>query len=371
MNRHALIMAGGTGGHVIPALAVAEVLRARGWRVTWLGTTTGIEAKLVPARGILLETLSMAGVRGKGVLRLALLPLHLLRAFWQALRIVRRVRPAVVLGMGGYAAFPGGMMASLLGRPLVIHEQNARAGLTNRLLACVADRILLGLPGAFTGRSAVPGCRADTRFVGNPVRAEIAAMAEPAQRMAGREGPLRILVIGGSLGAAALNTLVPQALALIPVAERPQVRHQAGAKHLESLQRNYVEAGVKGGVANGVVTECVAFIEDMAAAYDWADGVICRAGASTVSELAAAGVAAGFVPFPHAVDDHQTANARFLVDAGAGWLLPQSSLTAESLAAWLRGLTRAELIERASRARALALPQAAETVADAMEEIGR
>ncbi len=363
MNRHALIMAGGTGGHVIPALAVAEVLRARGWRVTWLGTATGIEAKLVPARGIPLETLSMAGVRGKGVLRLALLPLHLLRAFWQALRIVRRVRPAVVLGMGGYAAFPGGMMASLLGRPLVIHEQNARAGLTNRLLACVADRILLGLPGAFTGRSAVPGCRADTRFVGNPVRAEIAAMADPAQRMAGREGPLRILVIGGSLGATALNALVPQALALIPEAERPQVRHQAGARHLDALRKNYADAGVVG--------DCVAFIEDMAAAYDWADGVICRAGASTVSELAAAGVAAGFVPFPHAVDDHQTANARFLVDADAGWLLPQSSLTPGPLATWLRGLTRAELIERARRARTLELPQAAETVADVMEEIGR
>lgn len=363
MKRHALIMAGGTGGHVIPALAVAEVLRARGWRVTWLGTSVGIEAKLVPARGIPLEALSMAGVRGKGVLRLALLPLHLLRAFWQALRILRRVRPAVVLGMGGYAAFPGGMMAALLGRPLAIHEQNARAGLTNRLLACVADRILLGLPGAFIGRSAIPGCRADTRFVGNPVRAEIAALVDPAQRMAGREGPLRILVIGGSLGATALNALVPQALALIPAAERPQIRHQAGARHFESLQKNYAEAGVAG--------ECVAFIEDMAAAYDWADGVICRAGASTVSELAAAGVAAGFVPFPHAVDDHQTANARFLVDDEAAWLLPQSSLTAESLAAWLRGLTRAALMERASRARALAQPLAAEAVADAMEEIGR
>jgi len=363
MNRHALIMAGGTGGHVIPALAVAEVLRSRGWRITWLGTAVGIEAKLVPARGIPLETLAMAGVRGKGVMRLALLPLQLLRAFWQALRIVRRVRPAVVLGMGGYAAFPGGMMAALLGRPLVIHEQNARAGLTNRLLACVADRILLGLPGAFTGRSAIPGCRADTRFVGNPVRAEIAAMADPAQRMAGRTGSLRLLVIGGSLGATALNILVPQALALIPEAERPQVRHQAGARHLEALQQNYAQCGVAG--------ECVTFIEDMAAAYDWADGVICRAGASTVSELAAAGVAAGFVPFPHAVDDHQTANARFLADANAGWLLPQSSLTAEALAAWLRSLTRAELVERACRARALAQPLAAETVADAMEEIGR
>lgn len=366
MSRHALIMAGGTGGHVIPALAVAEVLRERGWRITWLGTAVGIEAKLVPARGIPLETLSMAGVRGKGVLRMALLPLHLLRAFWQALRIVRRVRPSVVLGMGGYAAFPGGMMASLLGRPLAIHEQNARAGLTNRLLACVADRILLGLPGAFMGRSAIPGCRVDTQFVGNPVRAEIAAMADPAQRMAGREGPLRLLVIGGSLGAAALNALVPQALALIPDNERPQVRHQAGVKHLEALQGNYAKLGV-GGVTN----ECVAFIEDMAEAYDWADVVICRAGASTVSELAAAGVAAGFVPFPYAVDDHQTANARFLVDADAGWLLPQSGLTAEALAAWLRSLTRAELIERACRARALAQPLAAETVADALEEIGR
>ncbi len=363
MNRHALIMAGGTGGHVIPALAVAEVLRERGWRVTWLGTSVGIEAKLVPAKGIPLETLTMAGVRGKGALRLALLPLHLLRAFWQALRIVRRLRPTAVLGMGGYAAFPGGMMAALMGRPLVIHEQNARAGLTNRLLACVADRILLGLPGAFTGQAAIPGCRADTQCVGNPVRVEIAAMPDPALRMAGREGPLRILVIGGSLGAAALNSVVPQALALTPEAPRPQVRHQAGARHLEVLQENYARAGVTG--------ECVAFIEDMAAAYEWADVVICRAGASTVSELAAGGVAAGFVPFPHAVDDHQTANARYLVDADAGWLLPQSSLTAESLAAWLRGLTRTALIERARRARTQALPRAAEAVADAMEELGR
>jgi UDP-N-acetylglucosamine--N-acetylmuramyl-(pentapeptide) pyrophosphoryl-undecaprenol N-acetylglucosamine transferase len=363
MNRHALIMAGGTGGHVIPALAVAEVLRTRGWHITWLGTAAGIEAKLVPAQGIRLETLTLAGVRGKGVMRLALLPLQLLRAFWQALRIVRRVRPAVVLGMGGYAAFPGGMMAALLGRPLAIHEQNAHAGLTNRLLACVADRILLGLPGGFTGRRAIPGCRAETRFVGNPVRAEIAALAEPAQRLAGRAGALRLLVIGGSLGATALNSLIPQALALIPEAERPQVRHQAGAKHLEDLQKNYAQCGVAG--------ECVAFIEDMAAAYGWADSVICRAGASTVSELAAAGVAAGLVPFPYAVDDHQTANARYLVDANAGWLLPQSNLTAESLAAWLRSLTRAELVERACRARALALPHAAVSVADAMEEIGR
>ncbi|TSA23328.1 MAG: undecaprenyldiphospho-muramoylpentapeptide beta-N-acetylglucosaminyltransferase [Betaproteobacteria bacterium] len=361
MNRHALIMAGGTGGHVIPALAVARVLRARGWRISWLGTATGIEASLVPAQGIPLETLSMAGVRGKGMLRLTLLPLHLLRAFWQALRIMRRVRPTVVLGMGGYAAFPGGMMAALLGKPLAIHEQNARAGMTNRVLSCVADRVLLGLPGAFIGRGRI--CQVAATWLGNPVRAEIAALPDAAVRMAGRDGPLRVLVIGGSLGAAALNTLVPQALALLPAETRPLVRHQAGAKHLADLQQNYAVAGVAG--------ECLAFIEDMAAAYAWADVVICRAGASTVSEIAAAGVAAGFVPFPHAVDDHQTANARFLVDDAAAWLLPQADLTAAGLAAWLSGLTRPLLVERATRARAWARPDAAARVADQIEEIAR
>lgn len=359
MSRHALIMAGGTGGHVIPALAVAEVLRARGWQITWLGTATGIEATLVPAQGIPLETVSMAGVRGKGVLRLALLPLYLLRAFWQALRIVRRLQPTVVLGMGGYAAFPGGMMAAFLGRPLVIHEQNARAGMTNRVLSCVADRVLLGLPGAFVNRGRV--CQVAAAWLGNPVRAEIAALPDAAVRMAGREGPLRVLVIGGSLGAAALNTLVPQALALMQEALRPIVRHQAGKKHLVALQQNYVAAGVTGA--------CLDFIGDMAEAYAWADVVICRAGASTVSEIAAAGVAAGFVPFPYAVDDHQTANARFLVDDTAAWLLPQTDLTAAGLAAWLSGLTRPLLVARAIRARALARPDAAARVADILEEV--
>lgn len=358
MNGHtdahtALIMAGGTGGHIIPALAVAAVLRSRGWQIEWLGTASGLESRLVPERGYRLNTLKMAGVRGKGPLRLALLPLQLLRAFAQALSLLMRLRPTVVLGMGGYAAFPGGMMAALLNIPLVLHEQNARAGLTNRILAHLADAVLLGMPGAL----------AKGRWVGNPVRAEIAALPDPATRMAERSGPLRVLVIGGSLGAAALNSVVPQALAQLPPALRPQVRHQAGGKHLDALQANYASAFV--------TAECLAFIDDMAAAYAWADVVICRAGASTVAEIAAGGIAAGFVPFPHAVDDHQTANARVLSDRDAAWLLPQSDLTPESLAQWLTGLDRKALIARATLARQQAKTAAASEVADVMEDIAR
>jgi UDP-N-acetylglucosamine--N-acetylmuramyl-(pentapeptide) pyrophosphoryl-undecaprenol N-acetylglucosamine transferase len=345
----ALIMAGGTGGHIIPALAVADVLRERGWAIEWLGTASGLEARLVPERGYHLNTLNMAGVRGKGALRFVWLPLQLLRAFAQAMSLLRRLRPRVVLGMGGYAAFPGGMMAALLNIPLVLHEQNARAGLTNRVLAHVADAVLLGMPGAI----------AQGHWVGNPVRTEIAALSDPAERLAQRTGPLRLLVIGGSLGAAALNSIVPEALAALPPALRPEVRHQAGGKHLEALQANYAQAGVN--------ADCLAFIDDMAAAYAWADVVLCRAGASTVAEIAAGGIAAGFVPFPHAVDDHQTANARFLSDQEAAWLLPQAQLSAESLAQWLADLTREALIARAHRARQLAKTAAANEVAAVME----
>lgn len=348
-----LIMAGGTGGHVIPGLAVADAMRRRDWRVVWLGTAAGLETRLVPEQGIRLETLDMAGVRGKGVARLALLPLHLLRAFAQAWRILGRIKPDAVLGMGGYAAFPGGMMAVLRHIPLILHEQNARAGLTNRILAQIADAILLGLPGAL----------AKATWVGNPVRESITALPEPASRIAGHAGPLRLLVIGGSLGAAALNALVPQALARISPERRPLVKHQAGGKHLDALRAHYETAGV--------AAECTAFIDDMAAAYAWADVVLCRAGASTVSEVAAGGIAAGFVPFPYAVDDHQTANARTLTDAGAGWLLPQSALDAQALADWLSGLDRDHLIARATRARALAKPHAAAAVADVIEERAR
>ena len=352
--RTALIMAGGTGGHIMPALAVAERLRTDGWRVVWLGTHAGMEAKLVPERGFAVEWLSFAGVRGKGLLRLVTLPLQMLAAFWQALRALFRVRPDVVMGFGGYVAFPGGMMAALLNKPLAIHEQNSVAGMTNRVLAYVADRILLGLP------LAKPLSKREV-WIGNPVRPEIAALPGPAQRYAEHQGPLRLLVIGGSLGAAALNEVVPKAIALLPTEQRPLVRHQAGAKHIDQLQANYASAGV--------TAESLAFIDDMAAAYAWADVVICRAGALTVAEVAAAGVPAAFVPFPFAVDDHQTANARFLSERGAAWLMPQKELTPDGLAKWMGSLTREALIAMADKARALAKPDAAERVADVCKEL--
>lgn len=363
--RTALIMAGGTGGHVMPALAVAEALRGEGWRVVWLGTREGMEARLVGERGFEMAWVDFAGVRGKGILSLAFLPLRILRAFWQAAGAIRRIRPNVVAGLGGYVAFPGGMMASLLNKPLAIHEQNAVAGMTNRVLACLADRVLLGLPGAFAHKAdrPIPCGRVAAEWVGNPVRPAIAALPAPAERYAGRAGRLRLLVVGGSLGARALNELVPQALAEIPAAMRPEVRHQAGAKNIEALKANYAAAGVE--------AECLAFIDDMAAAYAWADVVICRAGASTVAELAAAGVPAGLVPFPYAVDDHQTRNAGFLVDAGGGWLLPQSELSVDKLTAWLAGLDRTELLVRAEKARAQAKPEATARMVAVVKEIAK
>jgi UDP-N-acetylglucosamine--N-acetylmuramyl-(pentapeptide) pyrophosphoryl-undecaprenol N-acetylglucosamine transferase len=362
-SRTLLIMAGGTGGHVMPALAVAETLRSEGWRVVWLGTKAGMEAKLAVDKGFEMAWVRVAGVRGKSMLTKLLLPANLLAAFWQAARAIFRVRPDVALGLGGYVAFPGGMMASLLGKPLVIHEQNAIAGLTNRMLACLADRVLLGLPVAFSNKNdkPLPCGKVNSEWVGNPVRPEIAALPVPEQRLAGRTGPLRLLVVGGSLGAQALNTLIPQALAQLSGEQRPQVRHQSGAKHLEVLKANYAAAGVE--------AECLTFITDMAAAYAWADVVICRAGALTVAEVAAAGAAALFVPFPFAVDDHQTANARFLSDSDAAWLIPQSALSAEGLAQWLAGLNRSELLVRASKARALAKPEATARVAAICKEL--
>ena len=347
-------MAGGTGGHVMPALAVAEALREEGWRVVWLGTRAGMEAKLALAKGFDMAWVKVAGVRGKSLLTKLLLPFNLLIAFWQAARAIFRERPDVALGLGGYVAFPGGMMAVLLNKPLVIHEQNAVAGLTNKILARIADRVLLGLP------LAIP-LSSNEEWVGNPVRPEIAALPTPEHRLAGRAGPLRLLVIGGSLGARALNTMIPQALALLTAEQRPVVRHQSGAKHLEALKANYANAGV--------AAEPFAFIDDMAAAYAWADVVICRAGALTVAEIATAGLPALFVPFPFAVDDHQTANAAFLADQGAAWLLQQKNLTPEKLAEWLAGLTRAELLQRANKARALAKPDATARVAAVMKEL--
>jgi len=360
INRTLMVMAGGTGGHVYPALAVADALRARGWEVFWLGTRAGLEARVVPAAGIDMVWVSMGGVRGKGVLKKLLLPLTLLVAFWQSLRAILQRRPDVVLGMGGYTAFPGGMMASLLSKPLVIHEQNSVGGLTNRVLACVADRVLTAFPKVFTHAhdKPIPCRRVATEWVGNPVRADIASVDKAA-----RSGPLRLLVVGGSLGAQALNERVPQALALLPAGQRPQVVHQSGRQHLDVLRANYAAAGVEAEVRD--------YIEDMAAEYRACDFAICRAGAMTVAELACAGVPAVLVPFPFAVDDHQTGNAEFLSDAGAAWLIQQKDLSAEKLAALIGGLDRTTLAAMSDKARALAKPDATKEVADICEALAK
>ena len=346
-----MVMAGGTGGHIFPGIAVAEELRARGWRIVWMGNPEGMEARIVPPRGYDTAWVRFGALRGKGLLRKLMLPVNLLSGFWQALRELRRVRPDVVLGMGGYITFPGGMMAALLGRPLVLHEQNSVAGLANRVLARVADRVLSGFPAVLE----------KAEWMGNPVRADIAAVLPPAERMAGREGPLRVLVVGGSLGAAVLNETVPQALLRLPAEQRPTVVHQAGERQIEALRAAYARAQVEG--------ELRPFIDDMAAAYADADLVICRAGALTVAELAAAGVASLLVPFPYAVDDHQTGNARFLADRAGAYLLPQSELTPERLAGILASLDRGRLLQMAENARALAKPLAAVAVANACAEL--
>ncbi|MEZ5609062.1 MAG: undecaprenyldiphospho-muramoylpentapeptide beta-N-acetylglucosaminyltransferase [Rhodocyclaceae bacterium] len=340
-----MVMAGGTGGHIFPGIAVAEELRARGWRIVWMGNPDGMEARIVPQRGYETAWVRFGALRGKGLVRKLMLPLNLLSGFWQAWRAIRRTQPDVVLGMGGYITFPGGMMAALLGRPLVLHEQNSVAGLANRVLAKVADRVLSGFPDVLE----------KAEWLGNPVRADITAVLPPAERYAGRSGPLRVLVVGGSLGAAALNEAVPQALARLDPDARPVVVHQAGERQIEALRAAYARVQVEG--------ELRPFINDMAAAYAEADLVICRAGALTVAELAAAGVASLLVPFPHAVDDHQTGNARFLADRGAAYLLPQTELSPDRLAGILSSLDRDRLLYMAEHARALAKPLAAVAVA--------
>ena len=346
-------MAGGTGGHVFPGLAVADEMRGRGWNVVWMGARGGLEAHLVPARGYPVEWIRAAALRGKGFAAKLLLPLNLLIGFWQSGRAIFRIRPDVVLGMGGYVAFPGGMMASLFARPLAVHEQNAIAGLANRVLAGVADKSLAAFPDALK----------NAEWTGNPVRTEIAAMAHPAVRYAGRSGPLRVLVVGGSLGAQALNDAVPKALALIAEDVRPYVVHQAGEKNLETLKHNYLSCGVRG--------ELVPFIDDMARRYAEADLVICRAGAMTIAELSAGGMASVLVPYPHAVDDHQSANARFLSDRGAAILISQERLTPQGLADLIRLLDRKALLVMAEKARFLGKPEAARIVADRCVELAR
>ena len=354
----ALVMAGGTGGHIFPGLAVAVALRERGWQVHWLGGKGRIgmpsmESKLVPDSGFAFESIDFSGVRGKGLLTLVLLPLRLLQAFWQSLQVVRRVKPDVVIGLGGYVSFPGGMMAVLLGKPLILHEQNSVAGMANRVLAGVADRIFTAFPNVFH----------KAEWVGNPLRTAFTQHAEPALRFAGRSGPLKLLVVGGSLGARALNELVPKALALMSEASRPEVIHQSGAQQIEALRSNYGQAGV--------LAELTPFIEDTAQAFADADLIIGRAGASTVTEIAAVGAAALFVPFPAAVDDHQTLNAHFLVEAGGGWLIQQSDLTPEGLAGLLRTMTRANLLERAEAAYQMKKINATASVVAACEELAR
>lgn len=348
-----MIMAGGTGGHVFPALAVAEALHAQGAEIVWLGTRRGLEARVVPEAGIDMEWLTVAGLRRKGLRGWLLAPFNIAMALVQSLGVLLRRRPMVVLGMGGYATGPGGVMSWLLRVPLLIHEQNAVAGLTNRLLAHIASRVLTAFPNVFA-----PRVRAVE--VGNPVRAALTRLPEPRRRFEGRSDALRLLVVGGSLGARVLNEVVPLAVQTMDVAVRPQIWHQTGELHIDAARDAYDRAGIAGA-------RIVPFIDDMAAAYAWADIVVCRAGALTVSELAAAGIGAVLVPYPHAVDDHQTRNAAYLVEAGAAILVPQPELTPTFLGHLLGQFAaagqRQRLVDMASSARRLARPDAAQRIA--------
>lgn len=349
MSGVAMITTGGTGGHIFPGLAVAAELLAHGWRVFWLGTREGMEARIVPEQKLEFEALDFASVRGKGWMRLLLGPFAILSACVQARRVIRRRRPNVVLGFGGFASFPGGLMALAQGVPLVIHNLDAKPGLANRILRYGAERVLTGFPQTFAGRRGVT-------WVGNPLREAILAVAPPEERFRGRTGALDLLVVGGSLGAAALNERVPAALALLPAQTRPAVTHQAGAKHIDALRGAYARAGVD--------AKCVAFIEDMAGAYARADAVICRSGATTVAELAAVGIGSVLVPFPHAADDHQVDNARTLSERGAAELIMQTEFTPQRVAGWLREVTRERLLAMASAARTLRKSDAARRVAE-------
>jgi UDP-N-acetylglucosamine--N-acetylmuramyl-(pentapeptide) pyrophosphoryl-undecaprenol N-acetylglucosamine transferase len=347
-----MVMAGGTGGHVYPAMAVADHLKALGWNIVWLCTEGGMENRLIQHKDYQTAMITMRGVRGKGLLGWLLLPVKLSIALAQSYKAIAKAQPNLVLGMGGFAAFPGGLMAWLLRKPLVIHEQNSVAGLTNKTLARFAKKVLAAFPAAFGNRAVL---------VGNPVRAEITQVASLEERFKGRTGALRVLVVGGSLGAQALNEVLPKALAEIKPEGRPQVVHQAGEKHIATLQTNYQAAGVSADAA--------AFIEDMAAMYAWADVVICRAGALTVAEVSAAGVASVLVPFPHAVDDHQTTNAHYLSDAGAAILVPQPEFTVPKVVALLKDLSRERCLEMATKARALGKPEATKAVAEICMEL--
>jgi UDP-N-acetylglucosamine--N-acetylmuramyl-(pentapeptide) pyrophosphoryl-undecaprenol N-acetylglucosamine transferase len=351
MNRTILIMAGGTGGHIYPGLAVADALHAQGWKVVWLGAPNSMEADLVPKHGYPVAWVNFTGVRGKGLLRLLTLPFTLLRALAQSADAIFRYRPDVVLGMGGYITMPGGLMAALLRRPLLIHEQNSIAGMSNKLLSKFATRVLSGFPGVLK----------NTLWCGNPVRADIASIPEPQARYASRSGKLNVLVVGGSLGAQALNESLPKALALMSDEARPNVLHQTGKKHIESVRQLYAQAGVEADIRP--------YLEDMANQYAKADLVICRAGALTIAELAVAGVASILIPYPFAVDDHQSGNARFLSEQGASVLLVQKELSAETLAKLLREMSRERLLVMAQAARKLAKPEATQAVVKVCQEL--
>ena len=356
--RPILVMAGGTGGHVYPALAVARALQAQSLDVVWLGTHRGLESRVVPEAGIDIEWISIKGLRRKGLLAVLIAPLQIGWALLQSLSVILRRRPSAVLGMGGFVSGPGGVAAWLTRRPLVIHEQNAAAGMTNRLLARLARVVLQAFPGSFNSD-------VDAETVGNPVREDIAAGAPPHERYANRQGVLRVLVLGGSQGALALNRTVPAALALLDPEVRPVIRHQCGERTLDIAKSSYDE--------HEVDVELLPFIEDMAAAYAWADLVICRAGALTVAELCAVGVPALFVPYPAAVDDHQTANARPMAEAGAAMIVPEDELTPERLAELLREWlqSRAALQQRAAKARALACPDSLRRITEiCLEQAG-
>lgn len=352
--RRIMITAGGTGGHVFPALALAEELRARGHEVQWIGTERGIEARLVPAAGFTLHFLPVQGVRGRGLMTLLRAPGQVLRAVLSARKLLSVQRPDLMVGLGGYAAGPGGLAAWRMGIPLVIHEQNARPGTTNKLLARVANKVLTGFPKVLRGQ-----------HIGNPVRSAMTQVPVPRERFADRQGAPKLLVLGGSLGAKAINELVPKAVSLMPDESRPEVYHQAGPNHWQAVQQDYASRGLPARVE--------AFIDDMAEALAWADLVVCRAGALTVAELAAVGVASILVPFPYAIDDHQTANARWLMQAGAAHLRPQSDLTAEGLKELMHTLfqDRAQLLAMAVAARGLARPQATTEFADICLEVAR
>lgn len=354
--KNILLMAGGTGGHIFPALAVAQALRARGHQVVWLGSENSMEERLVPQYDIPLETIVMKGLRGNGLKRKLAMPLMLFKAVRAVKAILLRHQIDVVVGFGGFVTFPSGLAAKMMGIPIVVHEQNAVAGMANKQLAKWAARLLYAFPQAFPNAD-------KAGLVGNPVRAEIAALALPEIRFAQRSGSLKVTVVGGSLGAQVFNEMLPQAMALLPENQRPQLIHQTGRGHLETVQQAYA--------AHHVVVECVEFIHDMTAVYRDSDVLICRAGALTIAELAAAGVGALLIPFPYAVDDHQTANARYLVSAQAGLLLPQTQLNPQKLAEMIAGLTREQCLQWANHARLLAMPDSANAVADAVLAVVR